>query len=410
MIEVVGIGLDGAAGLTTKVRQLVEGANLLVGSKRHLSYFRTRSERLVLGDLQQAMDTIGRRMDEKVVVLVSGDPLFFGWGRLLLKQLPEDKLRFHPHLSSVQLAFNRVKVPWQDAEVVSLHGRGMDVLTPLLLQGASKIAMLTDTTYTPGMIALHCAALDLPTPYDFWVCENLGGKTERVSRFSGEEIEELLDQEFSALNILIVLQQEKAQKLDLNRLPLLGLPDRLFLSFEDRPGLMTKREVRLQVLGDLALQEDQVVWDVGAGTGSVSIEIARLCPGSRVHAIEKTAMGINLIQENARRFQISNVVAVRGTAPGILSTLPPPERIFIGGSGGNMEDIIPSCAVKLLPGGVMVLALATVEHLYTSLSWFKNRGWHYRISQVNVSRSVPVADLTRFTPLNPVTILTVTKS
>lgn len=414
-IHVVGIGLNGAAGLVDSVRQLVSRATLLIGSDRHLSYFpKHPAQRLVLGDFTQAIKEIRHQLAAGsgcIVVLVTGDPLFFGLGRLLLAELPPEQLTFYPHLSAVQLAFNRIKVPWQDARVISAHGRSFDELMQALQQGVQKIAVLTDGTNTPGAIARLLLALDLPKSYQFWICENLGGEAERVQSWS---IERILEQTFAPLNVVVLLRQSDSSalesELDLADLPQLGLPDKLFLSFSDRPGLMTKREVRLLVLGELALRAGQIIWDVGAGTGSVSIEIARLFPTSEVYAIEKTAAGTTLIEQNCRRFQVENVISIHGTAPDILHHLPDPDRIFIGGSGGNLSQILDACS-RLAPGGVLVMALATLEHLNTALGWLSRSGmWNHQLLQVQLSRSVPVGQLTRFAPLNPLTILTATYS
>lgn len=406
-IHVVGIGLDGADGLVEGVRQLVWKATLLIGSDRHLSYFPNHpGQRLVLG-FTEAIKEIRHQITANsgfIVVLVTGDPLFFGLGRLLLTELPPDQLTFHPHLSAVQLAFNRIKVPWQDARVISAHGRSFEELVQALQQGVEKIAVLTDGNNTPSAIARLLLALDLPSQYQFWVCENLGSETERVQSWS---VAAMLEQTFAPLNVVVLLRDSAAQ-LDLATIPTLGLPDHLFLSFSDRPGLMTKREVRILVLGELALRSGQIIWDIGAGTGSVSIEIARLFPTSTVYAIEKTTAGTALIEQNCRRFQVENVVSIHGTAPDILRNLPSSDRIFIGGSGGNLIQILD--AYRLSPGGVLVLALATLEHLNTALNWLKKSGsWNYQLLQVQLSRSVPVAQLTRFAPLNPVTILTATR-
>jgi len=414
-VHVVGIGLDGAAGLTDTVRQLVQGATLLVGSDRHLSYFPNLSvPRLVLGDFAQAIRKIRTQMatgdtNSRIVVLVSGDPLFFGLGRLLLEELPREQLTFHPYVSAVQLAFHRIKIPWQDARIISAHGRSLDELIQALQQGVEKIGVLTDGTNTPSAIARLFLALDLSSRYEFWVCENLGGSDERVQRIA---VEALLEERFAPLNVVVLLRQSDSadQPLDVESLPLLGLPDEKFASFSDRPGLMTKREVRILILGELALQPEQIVWDIGAGTGSVSIEIGRLSETSQVYAIEKTAIGSSLIEQNCRRLQVKNVVSIHGTAPDILQQLPEPNRIFIGGSGGNLNSILDTCHACLAPNGIVVLALATLEHLNKALDWLNSYRWEYRLLQVQLSRSVPVGQLTRFTPLNPVTILTATRS
>jgi precorrin-6Y C5,15-methyltransferase (decarboxylating) len=443
-IQVVGIGLDGAAGLVESVQQIVNQATLLMGSDRHLSYFPQHpAKRVIITNFHQAIQIIRQNLNLEasqeqptpdqyacssiedefistgstpsaplIVVLTSGDPLFFGLGRLLLAELPPETLTFHPHLSAVQLAFNRIKLPWQDARLISAHGRSLDELVQALQQGVEKIAVLTDPTNTPSAIARLLLALDLPSPYQLWVCENLAGTDERVRQFEPEQLSE--NCLFAPLNVVVLLRSVGTirQPLNWHQLPALGLPDHSFLSFSDRPGLMTKREVRLLALGELTLQPGQVIWDIGAGTGSVSIEIARLFPSSQVFAIEQTAAGASLVQQNSQRFQVENVTPVHGTAPAVLQGLPNPNRVFIGGSGGNLTEILAIVSQALQQGGVVVLALATLEHLAIALDWYHQRspsGWQYRLLQVQLSRSIPVGALTRFNPLNPVTLLTFSK-
>ncbi|CBN55481.1 MULTISPECIES: bifunctional cobalt-precorrin-7 (C(5))-methyltransferase/cobalt-precorrin-6B (C(15))-methyltransferase [Kamptonema] len=417
-VHIVGIGLDGAAGLSKSVQQIVEKATLLVGSDRHLAYFsKHRAERLVLGDLTGAIKEIRQRLATSfpgaIVVLVSGDPLFYGWGRLLVAELPPEQLIFHPHLSSVQLAFNRLKLPWQDAHFISAHRRSFEELTAKLQQGVDKIAVLTDETYSPGAIAHLIKALDLPSRYQFWLCENLGAADERVRQWS---LDALQGETFAPLNLVVLLRESRTatEPLDLGSLPMLGIPDGNFLSFSDRPGVMTQREVRVLILGELSLQPGQAIWDVGAGTGAVSIEIARLFPGSQVYAIEKMEEGTSLIEQNCRRFQVQNVISIHGNAPEILHRLRPPNRIFVGGSGGEITKILGVCALRMLPGGVIVLAMSTVEDLAAVLSWKEERmrrepNWNCKIMQVQLSRSLPVGNLTRFDSLNPVTIVTMNR-
>ncbi len=428
-IHVIGIGLNGVSGLSDSSRIIVEQSTLLVGSIRHLSYFPDYAgERLQLGNLSQAIAHIRQFVthsdtpfapqvaaqpsdqflnpDSTVAVLTSGDPLFFGLGRLLLMEFPADWLTFHPHLSSIQLAFSRVKLPWQDAQIISAHGRSLDELTQALCQGSEKIAVLTDDTHSPGAIAGLLAALDLPYSYQMWVCENLGGTDEKIHQV--QDFAALTQQTFAPLNV-VVLQRQAEQTVVLTQpLPMVGIQDRDFLSFRDRPGLMTKREIRILVLGELALQPQQTIWDIGAGTGSVSIEIARLCPTSQVFSVEKTAAGIALLQQNCQRFQVENITAICGAAPEALKDLPTPDRVFIGGSGGNLSSILDVCADRLALDGRLVLALATLEHLNTALTWFaqtRDFQWTKHLLQIQISRSVPVAALTRMAPLNPVTLV-----
>lgn len=418
-IHVVGIGLDGAAGLNEPTRQLVERATSLVGSSRHLAYFPHHpGEHVAVEDfstaiayLQTALTQLRQQPGAYLVFLASGDPLFFGVGRLLLQALPASELTFHPHLSSVQLAFSRLKLPWQTAQILSGHGRPLDPLIPLLQQGASPIALLTDPENSPAAIARLLTSLSLPITYQFWVCEDLGGETERVQQWP---LDAVPAQHFAPLNVVVLVRDTLIAQSVSSDLPIVGLPDASFLGFADRPGLMTKREMRLLILGELALQPQQVVWDIGAGTGSVAIEVARLCPTSQVYAIEQTAAGQALIAQNCDRFQVSNVYPIAGSAPAVLANLPQPDRIFIGGSGGQLAAILATCQQVLHPQGTLVIALATLEHSAIVQDWLSQLAntqptWTAHWLQVNLARSVPLASLTRWQPLNPLTIVTVTR-
>ncbi len=421
-IHVVGMGWDGEAGLSESVREVIEQATVLVGSDRDLSYFSDHPASLIslqdltaaLTEIQQyllAVETHTPEIHPVIVVLISGDSLFFGLGGLFLAQFPAEILTFHPHLSSIQLAFNRLQIPFQDVEVMSSPDHSLNQFTQALQQNTKKIAILTDSIdYTPNAIARLLSSLNLSTAYQIWTCENLGRTEERVQQGS---IEALSTQEFSPLTVVILLRESQfSQHLDLSQIPFLGIPDQLFCRFENFPELITPREIRTLILGELALQPEQMIWDIGAGTGSVSIEIARLFPSCTVYAVEKTAVGTALIEQNRERFQTQNVISVHGEAPAILHRLRAPHRIFIGVSEGNLEEILGLCSLRLISGGVMVLALTTLEHLNLSLNWLKQRlkvepTWRYQLLQVQLSCAVPVKNLTGFYPLDPVTILTI---
>jgi precorrin-6B C5,15-methyltransferase / cobalt-precorrin-6B C5,C15-methyltransferase len=417
-IAVVGIGLDGKNGLTQTVQEIIDQARVLAGSKRHLSYFADHpAQKINLDNLQTGLEAIAKSTaatpdNHGVVILTSGDPLFFGLGRLLLERFQAADLKFYPHLSSIQLAFNRLKIPWQDAQLVSVHGRSTEELIKFLQQGQAKIALLTDGNNHPGAIACLYLALALPVNYSFYVCENLGATRSKITHFTPEalvQLSKLAASDFSALNVLILVREAPTETLNLDNLPLIGLPDSSFLSFSDRPGLITKKEIRLAILGELALQPDQVVWDIGAGTGSVSIEIARLCPTSQILAIEKTTMGSTLITKNSHRFKVDNIQSINGKAPDVLENLPPGDRIFIGGSGGKITDILDTCSQKLKDKGLIVMAFATIEYQLQAIDWLMSHDWQYRLLQLQISRSIPLNHLTRLTPLNPVTIITASK-
>ncbi|MEO1592495.1 MAG: precorrin-6y C5,15-methyltransferase (decarboxylating) subunit CbiE [Cyanobacteria bacterium J06632_22] len=412
MIHIVGMGLEGPESLTRSAREAIDQAEILVGVDRQLARFPTHlAQRWPLGNLQallrQLQDQLAQPNCPKITILTSGDPLFFGLGRLLLTAIPAEQLTFHPNVSAVQLAFSRLCIPWQQACVVSIHGRSAEPLRTALHQGQATIAVIGDPQVSPAAIAAMVA--DSPWGYRVCCCENLGSPQENVQCYE----EENLPATVAPLH-LWVLQRHPSQP---DATPTrLGLADDQFARFEDRPGLMTKRPVRVLTLAELDLRPDQVVWDIGAGTGSVSIEIARLSPCSRVYAIEKSAAGIQLIQTNIQRFATPQVTPVAGAAPDALTSLPNPHRIFVGGHGGQLTTLLDHLAVRLLPEGRIVVATTTLESQTQLMNWLHQRGqdrevsatvrWSQSHLEVNLSQSTQVGRYQRMSPLNPV-LLTV---
>ncbi len=442
-IQVVGIGLDGANSLTLEILEIVRSATVLLGSQRHLNSLESISksaERWTLGNFSKAFDQLRSHRknhpEARIVILASGDPLFFGIGRLLLESFPADQLIFHPQVSAIQLAFSRLKIPWQSATLISVHGRGEALLTRALKRGDAKIAVLTDPVLTPEAIAQIITALELPIHYQIWVCENLGAKAEQVSLHDPKKV-----RHYSPLNVVVLLRESEPTLIMSEHLPLIGLPDSVFRGFSDRPTLMTKREIRLLILGAIAPLPNQVIWDIGAGTGSVSVELSRLCPSAQIYAVEKTAIGAALIEQNAERLAIAPVEIIQAKAPEGVSQLPTPDRVFIGGSSGQLSNILDYLHQRLHSRIAsrhnpprIVIALATVENVAEVINWITqdtpaytttrsapegiskgstehtsesiSQTWKYQLTQVNISRSIPVGSLTRFSPLNPVTIVT----
>lgn len=427
LIHVVGVGLSGSASLPPSLLSVIESATLLIGAPRHLEAFGDLpTETWPLGNFTQVFEQLRSRLEAdlntRAVVLASGDPLFFGIGRLLLAAFSPEQLVFHPQVSAIQLAFSRLKLPWQDATLISVHGRGETLLVQALKRGDSKIAVLTDGVLTPGAIAKLVVALDLPISYRLWVCENLGADSERLSVHWPADLvaQNLTAQVFALLNVVVLLRQ-RPDEVEARQppqrpvpLPLIGLPDSVFTGFPDRPMLMTKREIRLLILGALAPLANQTIWDIGAGTGAVSIELSRLCPTARLYAIEKTAIGAALIRHNSHKLAIAPIHTIQGEAPAVLADLPRPDGVFIGGSSRQLVAILDflngQMATDPTASGRIVLALATLEHLSQVTTWLAQRAiahtWHAQFTQINISRSLPVGPLTRFSPLNPITLVT----
>jgi precorrin-6Y C5,15-methyltransferase (decarboxylating) len=311
-------------------------------------------------------------------------------------------LRFYPAPSSLQLAFARLGRPWQDASWVSLHGRDPEPLAAALQKRPPALAVLTD----PGRggadeVRRMLRASGLEAAYGFWLCERLGHPQERVQRL---EPAVALPPDLDPLHLVILLAEPLAPMAP-ETLPLFGLEDGLYLQHDDRPGLMTKREVRIQVLAELELPASGVLWDIGAGVGSIGLEALRLRPGLQLFAMESRGGAAGLIASNAQRLGVHPAAIAEARAPQALASLPNPDRVVIGGGGKDRALILQAVLERLRPAGVVVIPLATIEALAELRPVLEQAGLTVRVGQLQVWRGAPLAEGTRLAPLNPVVLL-----
>jgi precorrin-6Y C5,15-methyltransferase (decarboxylating) len=353
---------------------------------------------------QELLDRLRPALAEgkQVVVLASGDPLWFGIGRLLLQAFPAGQLRFHPAPTSLQLAFARIGRPWQDASWLSLHGRDPEPLAAELQRRPAALAVLCD----PGAggaetVRRILRASGLEAAYDVWLCERLGHPQERVLRLAPDQP---TPADLDPLHLVVLLAVELPAP-DPASLPLFGIDDGLWLQHPDQPGLMTKREVRIQLLADLDLPAAGVLWDLGAGVGSVGLEALRLRPGLHLWAVERRAGAAALLAANAARLAVEPAGLVEGNAPAVLEQLPDPDRVLIGGGGRERRAVLEAVLQRLRPAGVVVVPLATVEALGELRPLLEDSGLQVAIRQLQVWRGAPLGDGTRLAPLNPVLVL-----
>ncbi|ASA20041.1 precorrin-6y C5,15-methyltransferase (decarboxylating) subunit CbiE [Paenibacillus donghaensis] len=411
LIHIIGIGEDGAGGLAPYSLRKVLESEVLLGGERQLAFFNGYAgEKRVLkgglGGLPERLKVLSQT--QSVVVLASGDPLFFGIAGYLSSRLGAERVEVIPHYSSVQLAFARLGDSWQDAELVSLHGRPLSGLAQRI-DGKAKVALLTDETNTPGRIAAYLLEFGM-TEYEAYVCERLGGPQERCRLWTLAEL--ALEQEPGAANIaalnVVILRRKQGDDAagDLNGQQRRGFayPDEAFQQRKPERGLITKREVRALVLSELNLAEDAVVWDIGSGSGAVAAECARIARLGKVYALEKGAENLPNMEANRHRFR-ADFTIIQAKAPEGLAQLPDPDAVFIGGSGGELAAIIAHCAVRLRPLGRIVVGAITIETLHGSLEALRQAGLAVEVTMLQASRGKPILGMTRFEGMNPVYVV-----
>jgi precorrin-6Y C5,15-methyltransferase (decarboxylating) len=390
-IKMIGIGDEGKISLLPIYEKWIYESELLIGGKRQLSFFpEYEGEKMVI---ESGLSSLVERLQSEtknVVILASGDPLFFGIGSYLSSKVP---LEIYPYLSSVQLAFAKMGERWQDAYFTSVHGRSMKGLAQRI-DGKEKVAILTDTENSPNKIAQYLLSFGM-SEYQAFVGENLGSGNERCRWFS---LEEMKDAEFFPLNVVIL------KKIGKNPQWSIGIEDEEFFQRKPDKGLITKKEIRTLSISALRLKEDSIVWDIGTCTGSVAIEAAKIAREGQIFAIEKNEGDLENCKQNLVKFRV-DATLLHGKAPEGLDTFPDPDAVFIGGTAGGMEEILDICCSRLREGGRIVLNAVTIENLSEAMLAFKERGFQTNITLAQISRSKPILNLTRFDALNPIYII-----
>lgn len=393
-IYLVGAGIEGWEGFGSKVLEVINSAELLIGHQRLLDIFPDfAGEKQTFSDLSIMLDLL-KSTDKQVVVLSSGDPNFFGVARFLYRNLPKERIEIFPNVTSTQYAFARIKEPWDDSIFVSVHGRGLKGAVDRII-AADKAAVLTDDVNPPAAIARELIKRGAEG-YDVYLCEDLGLATEKFTR---TDVRGLAELEASPLNILILI---KAWEPSLENYPLMGIADD---EYSTARKLITRQEIRAVTLAKLQIQNDLVLWDIGAGSGSVSIEAGNLMPNGKVYALEKNPQYLTFIRENLKKFSAKNVLLVEAHAPEGIDELPNPDRVFIGGSGGMLEEIIDAVDRRLKPDGIIVLNAVTLDTLTRAVEFLEDHGYSVEIACVNVAKTIGLTEYKMFEAQHPVYII-----
>ncbi|QDU95259.1 precorrin-6y C5,15-methyltransferase (decarboxylating) subunit CbiE [Lignipirellula cremea] len=407
-VHIIGIGDDGLAGLTAANRRLLEQADLVIGSEPALaSISDLGKERMeIRGDLEQLTQTLQERSDQQLVILASGDPMFYGTARYLCDRLGKDRFEVAPHVSSMQLAFARVKESWDEAYLTDLSSQALSQVVEKV-RTAERVGLFTSSTASPADVAK--ALLERRIDYfTVYVCENLGSPDERVTH---AELSEIAQQQFSPLNVMILTRKPGApdRPPEMRGRRLFGNPDEMFLQSQPKRGLLTPSEVRVIALAELDIGPSSTVWDIGAGSGSVAVEAAQVAAAGRVYAIEMDVEDYQLIAENAERFGVKNLTPVLGKAPEAWKDLPAPNAIFVGGTGRTIDQIVEDAFQALLPGGRLVANVGSIDNVAAVRAVLRKLECEVNVLMINIARGVEQLERMRFESLNPTFLLTASK-
>ncbi len=416
-LTIVGIGYK---PLDQKGREALASAEAILGSRRLCEVFARYAESAERKERLKRIDNVDETMRfireafaagmKEIVLLGSGDPLFFGIGRRAVQEFGAETVEIIPDLSSLQIAFSRVKEAWDDALIMSLHAGPnpnkrkrlkYDLPDlPGLLDSYDTVGILTDRQNSPLAIAAFLSkSARPPGALLLYVGERMGYADERVTTGS---VQEIAAKTFADPNVLIIRRtaSEPADELPPD-LPRFGLKE---AEIDHSRGLITKDEVRAVSIHALRLPEKGVLWDIGAGSGALSIEAARLCPRLEVFSIERDAEQLGHIEGNKSVFAVRNMTVLVGSAPEALEPLPTPDRVFIGGSGGRIGEII-DVICRRMATGIVVINAATLETLNEACNGLERGGFRVRISEVSVARSKPLGNKRLMAALNPVFVI-----
>ncbi len=413
--RIIGVLDNGIEGLDPAALSCLKTADVIIGGGRTLSLFKDifksgAEQKDLTGKLKQIPGwvTAAQQAGRSVVVLATGDPLCHGIGAYISARI--DHCEIMANTSTLQLAFARLGLAWQSAHICSVHTKDAGEwheradrahgLYPLLqaCQQHELLAIFTSPENSPDRIARMLRHEGMADRFILSVLARL--LTPKESIFQKLTIDDAAGRVFPDPNILILQRRPPlAEKV------LFGLDDERYAQRKPGKGLISKREVRAVSLARLQLTRSSIIWDIGAGSGSVGLEAARLCPAGYVYAIEKNPADAGIVRQNKIDMDIHNFRLFNARAPQHLDDWPDPDAVFIGGSGGELEALIRLCLQRLNPSGWLVMNVVTLENLNTAIDTLKRLAADWDVIQLQASRSQPILHMQRMQAENPVWIV-----
>lgn len=396
-LTIIGLGEDGLNGLSSAAKAALEQAELVAGGARHLALAGSLRGRSLAwpSPIEAAYAEILAMRGKPVVVLASSDPFFYGIGSVLAAHVDPSEMRVFPQASSMSLAAAKLGWALQDCAIVSLHGRALEKVIPHLQPGRRILALSWDET-TPAALARLLVARGFGQTR-MTILERLGGAHEKTTDLIAKDF---ISNDFAPLNIITF---EIVATPDARIIPLAGgLPDDWFI----HDGQITKRDTRAMTLGALAPRHGDLLWDIGAGSGSISIEWMLCSESLRAMAIEQSTARADNIRHNAHALGVPDLQIITGAAPDALAGLPAPDAVFIGG-GATIAGVFEAAWAALKPGGRMVINAVTLETQAQLTTLFKAHGG--RLVQLNFAEADAVGRFYGWRASMPVVMWQVSK-
>ena len=416
-IHVIGIDTSSVENFFDAKEKQIFKAERIAGPQRILDSFKTwlkkkkvnnYSGEFISTDKLKDFITLLKEEEKQTIIFSGGDPLWFGIGRLLIQNFPLSKLFFEPAATSFQLAFARLGKPWQETQWISLHGRDPLPFEKAIKKLPSSLVVLTDPSRGGAKEVyqlLH--SLGLEEKYKFWTFERLGYINERIIEIKSIEDFPI---DLDPLHLVILFEREELPPKS-EELPLFGINDSVFLQYSDHPGLMTKKEVRVQLLAEINLPKNGIVWDIGSGVGSIGLEALRISPNLKLLSIDKRIGSKNIIKENARRLGVNPSLIIEDEILNVFKekkitdNLLHPDRVIIGGGGSSSHLIIEEVLKHIDSFCILIIPLISLKSISKIESVLKPKVNKLSISQHQSYRGISIGDDIRLSPLNPVFIL-----
>lgn len=390
-IYIVGIGPGDTENITVKASNVIKESDLIIGHTRMLKVFESikceKRDAYLSNDIKEI---IGETEKEIITILVSGDVGFFSASRNLLKVLNEYNVELIPGISSIVYFSSKVGLNWEDMNIISLHGRNTSILGSIKENEKTFLLMGGENTVENLLKDLKNANVENILIY---VGENLSYENEKITIGN---IESLINQSFSTLSVVIIKNKSQIENYAYR-----NIPDNEFIRGKVP---MTKAEVRNLVIGKLALKKGDIFYDIGAGTGSISIEAANLLTYGEVYAVEKNTKAVDIIKLNKDKFNVYNLKIIEGESPYAIKELKAPDKVFIGGSGGKLEEIIKAVIDKNPKVRIVVTGIS-LETITEAFKVFKKLELsNIEIVQVAISKAKNLGEYNMMIGENPIYI------